>query len=98
MCQYNDAQLGYPEYRNGQGFDTNFDFYDLQDSVEEVNRKLEEAGSVYSYKVSERNDYVAIDRYRGDVLENTLDCNEPMSVLDDRLQDDYEYYLNQKAV
>lgn len=63
--------------------------------IEEINEKMKNAGSAYSFKYSHRCGYHAVDLFRGDDNVRNIDCNETPRVLADRVEDESEYYITQ---
>jgi len=64
--------------------------------IEDLNKQLENKGSVYSFKYDPRNGYHAVDLYKGEKCLRNVDCNEPPRKLLERVESEAEYYLNNK--
>jgi hypothetical protein len=58
----------------------------LETRVANVNRRMEQRGSIYRYEAQGRNGYIGLDRVRpresGDTIESTVTCGTKREVAD----------------
>ena len=68
----------------------------LKVDLAELNEKLEKAGSTCSFKYEGRNNYHAVDLYKGDRCMRCVDCAEPPIMLFYKAQQEFNYIMSCK--